>query len=482
MSLDAFQQRVLLTIRKWDMFAAGVHVGVAVSGGADSVALFRTLHALSEENAWTLCALHANHGLRGPESDGDAEFVQDLASQLGWPCKVANLPVPGDGNLEQEARKLRNGWFLSCIAENCTILHKMHNVALGHTRSDQAETVLFRFLRGSGAAGLSGIRPTLPNGFVRPLLEISRDEVRNYLHEIGQPWREDSSNRDLSFDRNRIRLELLPAIARIWNPAIEHNLAQTADWAQAEEAHWAAEIAALAEEHFASQGPALIARTSSFSSISTAAARRLVRRALLQIRGDLLSIDFAHIERIRSLIAQSEGSGRLQIPGVDIMRSFDWIRFASPGAYAGDRHFSTPVSVPGEFVLSPAGSALTLQVQDADYRYTEDVNRFDAESLRSHLILRTWQPGDQYRPNGHDAQVKLKDLFQTARIPLWDRRLWPVLAMDREIVWSRQFGVAAQFAVKPETRRVVTITEWQADKINTVSPKRESGTSRPTSM
>ena len=471
------------------MFAASAHIGIAVSGGADSVALFRALDSLSAENQWTLCALHVNHGLRGAESDGDVEFVQILASQLGWPCKVKNLPVTRDGNLEQETRHLRNAWFQLCIAENCTILHKMHNVALGHTLSDQAETVLFRFLRGAGTAGLSGIRPTLPNGFVRPLLEITRQDVRNYLRKLEQPWREDSSNRDLSFHRNRIRLELLPAIARDFNPAIQHNLAQVADWAQAEEEHWAARITWLAGQHLVpSRGPAQIARTSSFASLSTAASRRLIRHAILLVRGDLQSIDFAHVEKIRFLIAQFDGSGRLQIPGVDIMRSFDWIRFAPPGVYAADRHFQTPVSVPGKFLLVPAGSALSLQVQDADCLYTEGVNRFDAESLTGPLVLRTWQPGDQYRPSGHASEVKLKSLFQMARVPLWDRHLWPVLVMDREIVWSRQFGPAAQFAAKPESRQVVIVSERQPgfegpeDEINSVLPKRESGTRRPTSI
>ncbi len=468
---------MLLAILKSGIVSPGAHIGVAVSGGADSVALLRALHAVAGGENWTLHVLHVNHRLRGAESDEDAGFVQALSAKLGLFCKIEELAVPELGNLEENARSLRNAWFeaqkneLACIA-------------LGHTRSDQAETVLFRFLRGSGTAGLAGIRPVLPNGFVRPLLDVTREDARTYLRAIGQPWREDSSNRDLSFDRNRIRLKLLPLLARDWNPAIEHTLADTAEWARAEEEHWESILDALAREHFQpGPGPAIVAPAAAFTSLSVAAARRLIRRAIALTRANLRSVEFAHVESIRSLIAQSEGSGRLQIPGVDVLRSFDWVRFAAPGTYSGERHVSLNVQAPGEYTLNPGGPALTLQVEDADYRYNDDVNRFDAERVSGDLVLRTWQPGDRYRPEARSTEIKLKTLFQDERIPLWDRRPWPVLTAGSDIVWSRRFGVSAQHAVQPGvTRRAVTICERHLNNKLTVSPKLESGTGRSTSI
>ncbi len=468
------------------MFLPGAHIAVAVSGGADSVALLRALHTLSAENQWTLQVLHVNHQLRGGESDQDAQFVRDLAAQLGLICKIAVLPIVEAGNLEQEARQVRAAWFELCVrenSENCTSLHKLHNVALGHTRSDQAETVLFRFLRGSGTSGLSGIRPILHNGFVRPLLDVTRNETRSYLYALQQPWREDSSNRDLSFDRNRIRLQLLPQLSSEWNPKIESVLAQTAEWAQAEEEFWQDRLTSLAATVFrTAPDRTVVAPVSAFTTVSTAESRRLIRHAISTVKGDLRAIDFGHIEQLRALILQLEGSGRLQIPGVDVMRSFDWVRFAIPGSYGGDRHLALPVTAPGTFPLFSTGSTLTLQVEDADYRYTDDVNRLDAESVVGPLLLRTWQPGDHYRPIGYSEQVKLKTLFQRARIPLWDRRLWPVLTMNDQVVWSRQFGAACDCAARPDSPRVVAVSEKSAVELNTVSPKLESGTGRPTSI
>ncbi len=471
------------------MLTPGSEVGVAVSGGADSVALFRALHAIAAEHRCRLGVLHVNHKLRGSESNDDAQFVRDLAAQLGSFCEIADLPIPAAGNLEQEARDLRIAWFESYIQGSKQSPNNLRKVALGHTRSDQAETVLFRFLRGSGSSGLAGIRPTLHNGFVRPLLNVSREDTREYLRQIGQPWREDSSNADLSLDRNRIRLQLLPQLAREWNPSIENTLAQTAAWALAEEEHWESVIDSLASDHFESgPGPSIVVPTSAFAAVSTAACRRLIRHAVGCVRGDLRGIDFAHVEQIRALIAQSEGSGRLQTPGVDVLRSFDWVRFANPGSYGGERHYSTPVTPPGEFSLSPGSPALLLKVESADYRYNEDVNCFDADCVTGTLVLRNWQPGDQYRPKNNSCETKLKTLFQAARVPLWERRLWPVLADASQIVWSRRFGVSAAHAPKPETGRLVvvserqTISEQQEYKYSTVSPKPESGTGRPTSI
>src|SRR4051794_32289150 len=154
------------------MFETGARVAVAVSGGADSVCL---LHALREMGEVHLSVLHADHGLRGTESRADAEFVRVLADRMGLPFTVCELRLK-PGNLEQAARRARLEFFNEHLASGLA-----DRVALGHTRSDQAETVLFRFLRGSGTAGLAGIRPVTAEGLVRPLIELERPEIENYL-------------------------------------------------------------------------------------------------------------------------------------------------------------------------------------------------------------------------------------------------------------------------------------------------------------
>ena len=449
------EPKILATLERWNMLPRGIGVGIGVSGGADSVALFRALSSLSAQFDWRLVVLHVNHRLRGAESDADALFVRELAGQMGLFCEVAELPIPAGGNLEQEARNLRCAWFKSC-----TTLHNLHKLALGHTRSDQAETVLFRFLRGSGAAGLSGIRPMTTDGFVRPLLEITRAEAREYLRELGQSWREDSSNLDLAFDRNRIRLHLMPKLAQQWNPAIENTLAQTAEWALAEEEYWAGVLAPLRLEHLRiGPGPAVTLPNKAILALPVAVSRRLIREAIRIVRGDLLSIDFAHVERVRSLAAQTEGSGRLQLPGVDVMRSFDWLRFAPLGSYAGERDFRMSVAAPSQVSLPDSHSSLVLQIEQRGCLYNDGVDCLDQDRVGGPLELRTWQPGDQFRPSGKSNPVKLKTLFQDARVPLWERRTWPVLIAGDTIVWTRRFGVSAEFAANEQTSSVIRVSE-----------------------
>src|SRR5262249_6946791 len=179
----------------------------------------------------------------------DARLVGQMAAALGLPftlggVDVARLASERRENLEQAARHERRRFFLEQLRAGAA-----DRIALGHTQSDQAETVLFRFLRGSGTAGLAGIRPVTDDGFVRPLIAVERAAVEQFLRDRKIAWRDDSTNASLDFARNRIRRELLPMLAREWNPAIAETLAHTADWALAEQAYWEAEVARLARRY-----------------------------------------------------------------------------------------------------------------------------------------------------------------------------------------------------------------------------------------
>lgn len=439
------------------MIPPGARVGIAVSGGADSVALLRALAALAASRDFTALVFHMDHDLRGAESEADARFVAALAAELGLFCKINKSPLPAQGNLEQEARDARYQWL-----RECTIMHNLDRVALGHTRSDQAETVLFRLLRGSAGAGLAAMRPITAGLWIRPLLDLTRADTRAYLHNLAHPWREDSSNLDLSFDRNRLRLELLPNLAQSWNPAIERTLSHTAEWARAEEDYWAAIIAPLAERLLQPLDENAVAvEAAALATLPLAAGRRLVRHAIERVRGSLRDIGFAHVEQILALAAPSLGSARIQIPGLDAMRSFEWIRLAPPDSYSGARDFRLPVSIPSETRLPESHSTLGLQVDHEDYRYNGEVVCLDRDRVEAPFTLRTWLPGDRYTPVGALAPLKLKSLFQQHRVPLWERRTWPVLVAgpDEAIVWTRYFGPAAGCAASATTRSALHVVE-----------------------
>jgi tRNA(Ile)-lysidine synthase len=462
------------------MLTRGQTVGVAVSGGADSVCLLHVLLELAARWDVRLAVLHLNHGLRGLESDQDAEFVRRLAAQLGLPFHLRESDLASaHGNLEQAARRARLEFFretIACCAVDC--------VAVGHTSSDQAETVLFRFLRGSGTAGLAAIRPTTPEGIIRPLLDVGRDQVEQFLRERGISWREDSTNASPQFARNRIRHELLPQLASQWNPRIRETLVNTADWAQAEEAYWRVEIDRLDAAHLLMRDGAILIRVESLTDLPLAAARRLIRRAIERVKGDTLGFDFHHIGTVLSMAESLQGTGRLQLPGLEIVRSFEWLRFGRSGTQTGEEgNYRLPATIPGTIRVPGTGIGLRLElIEKAETSeacgcvYNNHVGCLDWGSLSGSLEVRNWRPGDRYQPAGSTRKEKIKTLFQLARIPVWERGRWPILADGASIVWARRFGPSADFVAKAGTLVILTVQE------STIQGNSESGSSSTASI
>ena len=455
-------QRIARTIERYHMFEPGQRVGVAVSGGADSVCLLHALVELAPRWGLRLGVLHLDHQLRGEESRQDARFVRDLAAGLGLSFLLREADIAAvAGNREQAARRARLAFFKEAIASGAAA-----RVAVGHTRSDQAETVLYRFLRGAGTAGLAGIRPVTSDGIARPLIEIDHGEVTQFLRSRGIAWREDSSNADLAYARNRIRHRLLPQLASEWNQAIAGNLANTADWALAEEAYWKNEIDRLAAQHFTQRGEAILLRADALASLPVAAGRRLVRQAMERVKRDLLGIHFRHVSQVLDLAGLPTRSGRAQVPGLEIRRSFEWLRIAPRAGPAPLSGYRRAVTVPGTLAVPGADFAISLElIEKAETSevhecvYNGGMGCLDWPRLSGPLELRNWEPGDRYQPSCSTGEAKIKALFQQARIPVWERYGWPVLTNRGCIVWARQFGPAAQFVANPGSRPILKIRE-----------------------
>lgn len=501
-------EQVAGCISRYSMFPPEQRLGLAVSGGADSVFLLHALRELFPERKLTV--VHVNHQLRGREADADEDFVRDLAAALDLPVVVDKPDLRRlDRNLEAAGRKARRAFFLRLIAEQT-----VDRVATGHTASDQAETVLYRLIRGSGATGLRGVLPVTREGIVRPLLDCWRDEIEAWLRGRSLPWRDDRTNRDPAFTRNRLRHCLLPQLEREFNPQIRKALAHLAALAVEDEGFLDRAVAEIAATAFTRLDDALVISSKLLSEQPLALARRLVRRALLDLRGDLRGIEYEHVEAVLGLAARQFGNGALDLPGVHVARSFDWVRFVVPiagrsrplirlaacpvlGAVTGPPDWvrfvkltdagsggdaadwvrfakiapaeviagglspPCPVEAPTANALLPCRIDGTLPIQV----YNEDTDVIDAGRLPDKVEARSWQPGDRFesRP-GHVH--KLKELFHRGRIPVWERQDWPVLASGNAVVWTRRFGVAASYKCTEHTVRVLLVTEM---------PGREAG-------
>ena len=437
---SALVVRVAETILRYNMLPHGHRVGVAVSGGADSIFLLMVLHELARERRWRLTVLHLNHALRANESDLDEALVRETALRLALPCVIERAVDLRGPNLEEKAREARYAFFARAAAGN-----SLDCAATAHTVDDQAETFLLRLLRGAAGAGLAGIAPVSHGQgvIVRPLLEIERAGIEAWLRERHIAWREDSSNRDPAFTRNRVRHDLLPLLERDWNPGIRRLLAGTADIFAAEEEYWRqwadTELSSAARSF--GSGSGLILELNRLASLHPAPLRRLLRRTVERVKGDLRRVDRRHIYRIEQLCRSHLGNGSVTLPGLVALRSFDRILFVK--RQAGSTVFAIDVVSPGA-VQVPGGGTLHFRVALPPLRtgYTKGAGDCSGV-IDPPVVVRSWQPGDAYQPTGYVRRRKLKELFYEAQVPSWERALWPIIESDGQIVWTRRFGFAA---------------------------------------
>lgn len=427
------------------LLSPGLRIAVGVSGGADSLALLRALHAAGPRLGLVLSVAHLHHGLRGAEADQDLAFVRDLAERLGLAFHEGHVDVAAEAkehaeSIEEAARRLRYAWFGELLKQG-----PLDAVATAHTRDDQAETVCAKFLRGAWTEGLSGIHPTvlLTTGrIVRPLLCTSRAEVEAYLIGIGQEWREDSSNGDLDFTRNRIRHELLPTLAG-WNPKIREHLAQMATLARDEEAWWQDEVKRLAAQVLMEGRPVRGGGRSSGSGLAVDAVRlaalppALARRLLRHAAGKLgAKLDFRATEVLLELALEGRAGQRRELAqGLRAERTPRELRLMieaiAPGAAASSERIPEYVGViPCE--LRGEAFEVELQIALAEAAATGSAD-FHGRTVR----LRNWKPGDRVRLRYSGSPRKVKEVLERLHITGTARAIWPVLELDGAVVWMK---------------------------------------------
>jgi tRNA(Ile)-lysidine synthase len=458
------REKVLKYVREQRLLEAGDRLAVACSGGADSVALLRILCDLRDELGIVLSVAHFHHGIRGAEADADQKFVKDLAStlQLEFASGSGDAPAYAAASkisLETAARELRHKWFAGLVQQGAA-----SKIATAHTLDDQAETVLMRIIRGTGARGLAGIAPLhLGKHLVRPLLEISRKEVEEYLTAVGQPWREDSSNLDTGYTRNRIRHTLLPQLERDFNPAIRQTLAGLAELARGEEEFWDNELSQLLprlvrEGKPSRSGRSLSGRSGEVLALDLQALgsqplalRRLVLHATASRLG--APLEFTHIQQLTELMEYGKPGKKLALPGGL------WANCTQRELHLGRQTLEFPenycyaLSIPGEVAVRELGFTIRASLISAGKQKVSGYNSatlLNPTMLGPELTVRNWRAGDRFFPAHTRSPKKVKELLQPGRLgrefsPV-ERRQWPVIESSGQIVWMRGFPVAQNFA------------------------------------
>jgi tRNA(Ile)-lysidine synthase len=457
-------EQVLNYIREQRLLKAGDRVAVACSGGADSVALLRILLELREELGIVLSVAHFHHQIRGAEADADQDFVCALAVQfqLAFHLSCGNVPAHASArkiSLETAARDLRHQWFDVLMQEN-----KIDLIATAHTQDDQAETVLMRILRGTGARGLAGIAPEQrQKHLIRPLLTTSRRGIEAYLKKIGQPWREDSSNQELAHTRNRVRHTLLPMLERDFNPAIRQTLADLAELARAEDDYWTAELSQLLPRLIMQGKPSRSGRSTSGDAegvlaLDIAALRGLplaLQRQVLHGTAERLgvSLEFKHIQQLTEMVEGKQQGKSLALPDdLTAIRSLRELQF-SRKAHQSTENYSYLLPIPGEVVVPELGSTIRASlISDGKQKVSgyNTVSLLNPSLLGPELKVRNWRAGDRFFPAHSQSPKKVKELLQPGRLgdafSLAQRKTWPVIECAGQIVWMRGFRVSRNFA------------------------------------
>ncbi len=481
---DRLLRPVFETLRRYQMVRPGDRVAVAVSGGADSVALLLLLEELQSALGISLLIAHFNHMLRGAGSEEDAEFVCALARGRGMEVASAAEDIAAEArrtraNVEEVARERRYRFFARLVAEG-----KATRVAVAHTADDQAETLLARLGRGTGPQGLAGIYPVLGD-VIRPLLRIRRGELRSYLSGRGQPWREDPSNLDATRLRARIRSELLPLLEQKLSPAVVTHLGWLAELTRAEEAFWSTVVEerfrALTEQEteeisiacadlleplpLGGSGLASEARAEALRAVS----RRLVRKIFERIRSGRGQLSAEHVEQVLHLATTPTSGRRVRLPAEAVVeRRLARLVFL-PAKRAAQAHlgaYAYPIELPAsgelEIEIAEIGKRFCLKLIDWP-RPTRDTKReeqaLDAGLLRFPLVLRSWRAGDAYCPKGRRHARKLKRLLLERKIPARDRRGWPVLTSEGRLVWAWRLPPVAEFVANQASKSALVIQE-----------------------
>lgn len=452
------------------MIFPGDRVLTAVSGGPDSVALLHFLNEMQKEIKFDLNIAHVNHMSRKGESEEDARFVKDLGEKLGLETFIENIDVLKEKealktSFQETARILRYRFLFAT-------LNRVHGtkLALGHNADDQVETILINLIRGSGLKGLAGM-PESRGAIIRPLIDCTRAEIEAYLEARGLESRRDSSNTSKKYLRNRIRHELVPVL-KIFNRNISSNLRKTAKIIRDEDQCLDDQTNLLYLKLAVPQGDGKGVELDrvKFNQQPHAYQKRLVRKAISHVQGNLRRITTGHIHQIMELFHGSMIGKMINLPGRLIAVSgrsgvqFRKISQEKPPNAPKDEDHSNAIElvIPGTTEIGKVGISLRARLLiPGSWTDRDNIPRrafFDFDKTGSRILSRFFRPGDRFVPLGMKGKKKLKSFFIDEKIPRESREFIPILTTrSDDIIWVYGKRISEKFRVTENTRSILQI-------------------------
>lgn len=460
-------QKVKKYIERHKMIQPGDKVVVGLSGGADSVALLHVLKELQDSMHFELYAAHVNHGLRGQAAVEDAEFARNLCQEWSVPFYLKEADVrslaKALNQTEEEAGRLVRYGFFSEVMEKIN----GNRIATAHHKNDQAETILHNIIRGSGMAGLTGIRPVRDGVIIRPLLDVSRREIEDYLKEKGLNWRLDTTNLDSAYTRNRIRNRLLPYLARDYNPEIVDSLARLGHILRDEDSFLNELCYNLYTEIVSFGSGQVELDLRKLSRCHPALQRRLIRMALADARGDLDGVGHTHVEAVIDLAGNGQTGSHTTIPAgslnktrIQVLVRYGYLIFREEGAGSSTPAFDEYLPVPGRIFLEDLNLSIRSAVWDKSkgFSFSPRCIYIDRDKVKGRLSVRQRREGDRFRPLGMEGSKKLKDYFIDKKIPREKRSRIPLLVDEENIIWVVGYQMNHDYRITDSTKNVIKIS------------------------
>jgi tRNA(Ile)-lysidine synthase len=450
---DALLSQLLKTNQRYQMFREGDGIVVGVSGGPDSLALLHALLSLRDPWDLKLVVVHVHHGLRGDAADADAAFVQLFCLNHEVPfylfeADIGDMAATAGTSFEMEGRRFRYEAFDQVAQEeNCS------KIAVAQNLNDQCETVLMRLFRGAGLRGLGGILPVRDGRIIRPLIEAPRAWIESYCERWGLEPRQDHTNAETDYERNRIRLEVIPYLEANFNPGLAETLVRTASLLREEEAllervaQDAYEKVKIAETRTLDQSRGMTLK--GFGEYEPALRRRLIRcLAREACGGALIDFNYVHTEAVLELASSLDGSKALSLGALEAERVYDvlWMRPARVGAEASE---NTDWEVCVE--------EITREVWAARRGESEGI-AVDLDRVAGPLAVRYRRPGDRFKPFGMQESKKLKRFMIDEKIPEAKRHKIPLICDENRIIWVYGYRMSEEVRVGPATERIGWLT------------------------
>ncbi len=450
-----FIQQIEKAIIKDGLLKAGETVLAAVSGGVDSVVLFHVLRVLQPKYHWDLQVAHFNHSLRGKESDQDEAFVRQLAGKYKvrfhqQKQDVRKYARQQGWSIEEAARQLRYD-FLEKTAASI----KAEKIAIAHNANDQAETVLLFLLRGAGKTGLAGM-PIQRGKIVRPLLSLWRQDIDQYAQQHTLPFRLDSSNLKTDYLRNRVRLKLLPELARNYNSQIYQHLLHLSALEREEDNFLQQQAGRAKAKCLEQKAGSTVLNIKLFLQQPFWLQRRLIRL--------ITPLAFEQVEKILNLASHTGPAKQLPLgDGLWCRREYGRLIF-STGAQIKKAGSTTVciLAVPGVTRIPALGLKVVIRSYQKKTGFTlrksKRLTFLDAENISGQLCLRTRQPGDRFQPYGLAGTKKLKDYFIEQKIVPGERNQVPLIVDEKGIVSMCTLGrIADRVKVTKYTKNILEI-------------------------